>query len=152
MTVLRPDTMTSRTYPGGSADPHVRWAEHANAMDVVGATWEQWPFSDAAPDSDGIADRISALECDLLIAPAVEEDGHPDHNLVGSLAQIKACEIIQYTTYTRGGGRTTTGRFVPYEFPWMAVKRQAMACYESQAAHPATAPWFAAKDLREWVA
>ena len=151
VTVLHPHTMAEPAYPGGSVDPFLRLREHEAAMAVLGTDFTLWPFSDISPDTDAIADMISELDCDLLLAPAVEEDGHPDHNLVGSLAQIQACEIIQYTTYTRSGGRTTAGRFVPYEFPWAETKRRAMACYESQAAHPATASWFAADDLREWV-
>ena len=126
--------------------------ENTAAMDILGARWMQWRISDRPGETDNLTERIASLECDLLIAPAVEEGGHAQHNTVGSLAQIVGCEIIQYMTYTRGNGRSTSANEVSFEPDWPVAKLQALACYRSQIAHPATRSWFVDYGLREWVA
>lgn len=151
VTVLAPNRMAGLGYPGGPVPTGQRLEEHRQAMAELGAEWEAWHFDDFSPNTDAIADRLVALDCDPLIAPAVEEDGHPDHNLVGSLAQIHGAELIQYTTYTRAGGRSSSAHEVPFEPGWPVLKLRALACYESQIAHPATQPWFL-DGIREWVA
>jgi LmbE family N-acetylglucosaminyl deacetylase len=151
VTVLRSDRMASRAYPGGPVAHSTRALESVAAMNRLGVQHEQWEFSDETPADDEITDRIVALECDLLIAPAVEEGGHPDHNMVGSLAQIHGAPAISYLTYTRGGGRSTHGTEVEFEPSWPVLKLRALACYESQIAHPATAAHFLG-GLREYVA
>lgn len=155
ITVLRSDRMANPKYPGGPVKHETRVLETWDAMFALGIDWtsdeDAWDFSDVKPDTDAIAERIAALDCELLIAPAVEKDGHPDHNAVGSLAQILPIEVIRYTTYTRSGGRSSNGTEVPFEPSWPALKLRALACYESQIAHPATAAHFLG-GLREWVA
>src|ERR1700761_7258541 len=72
---------------------------------------------------------------DGMYAPAFEQDGHPQHNLVA-----QACDglpvVERYLTYTTRG-KSTSERKVPYEPAWVALKLRALACYESQF-HPAT--------------
>lgn len=152
ITVFESHRMANRNYPGGAVTHTRREFESRQAATLLDIPWEQWPFPDSSPNPTLIADRITDLKCDLLIAPAVEEGGHLDHNLVGSLAQIHGCDVIQYTTYTRSGGRSTSAREVPFEPEWPVTKLRALACYRSQIAHPATAPWFVDHGLREWVA
>lgn len=92
---------------------------------------------------------------DHVFAPAVERDGHVEHNRVGKAALEVFGEdrVTSYLTYTRTGGRSRDGREVPYEPEWIARKLCALAAYRSQHAHPARAPWFVDLiDLREWYA
>jgi len=89
-----------------------------------------------------------------VFAPAVEEGGHAEHNMVGQQAVAVWGEgmTTRYSTYTRSGGRTRMGAEVPYRSAWIALKLKALSCYRSQHEIPARAPWFTSMiDLREWV-
>lgn len=90
-----------------------------------------------------------------MFAPAVEENGHVEHNTVGVAASLlwPQSKVRYYLTYTRTHGRSTLGDEVFYETEWISRKLRALAEYGSQIAHPARRPWFYdLVDLREWYA
>lgn len=113
------------------------------------------PFSDVSPDWDGLAEwmqrRASEGYYDQVFAPAVEDEGHEQHNKIGALAAYYFPEAYKpYLTYRRGHGRST-GTEVEFEPSWPAQKLRALSCYESQIAEPSTAYWFIDSGLREYV-
>lgn len=69
---------------------------------------------------------------ETVYAPAWEHDGHDQHNLVAS-AIDDGPNVKRYLTYTRHGGKSTSGRPVPIEAAeWIPKKLAALACYTSQ--------------------
>ncbi len=91
-------------------------------------------------------------DADLVIAPAFEEGGHDHHNQVGLIAKASRPRggLVQYLSYVRGFGRSDHGiEIVPTLFE-SEQKALALACYASQAAWPATKPWFGT-DQREHI-
>lgn len=82
---------------------------------------------------------------EMVYAPAVEEGGHPQHSLVGSLAAKVFRNVTHFMTYTNRG--KSEGRPVPFEPEWISKKFQALACYRSQIAHPANQPHFLRQQL-----
>jgi len=92
---------------------------------------------------------------DRFIIPDVEEYGHEEHNLVGSLAveliPIDA-EVIRYRTYSPRGTRSHGTPVVPERPEWIARKLAAMSCYRTQIEDVSTRPWFYdLLDMREWT-
>lgn len=87
-------------------------------------------------------------------APAYEDGGHDQHNMIGELAlEIFGDKVQGYATYKRGHGRTRTNVEVECEPEWPALKLAAMACYRSQIRIENTRPWFFDADAqREWWA
>ncbi len=132
-----------------------REAETGFAMKVAGVEWEQWPFPDVDPPWGDVADRMTEFiqehQPDTLIFPVHEEGGHDQHNEVSRIARyFRSFTHLCYFTYVRGHGRTDHAtRIIPTPEE-EAMKRQALACYASQAAFPPTAPWFG-DDQREFV-
>lgn len=113
-----------------------REAESAAAARVLGCEWEQWQFPDNQPDWAEIGAALRRLTPGRVWAPLPEPGGHPHHNEIGALAGLLWPHTAYYATYTHANGKTTTGRKVrPYR-GWETIKRQAMACYPSQATHP----------------
>ncbi len=104
----------------------------------------------------GLRDPSGADDWDRVIAPAIEESGHEEHNLVGELAleTFGDVEIVRYSTYAPRGIRMTWNEEVEADRPeFVARKLAAMSCYRSQIADPATRPWFyELLDMREWIA
>jgi LmbE family N-acetylglucosaminyl deacetylase len=148
---LKSDRMGQVDYPGPVVTAETREAETDAAMRLLGCTWAQWPFLDSAPQWSLVAGAIGLLadRYDHCIAPAVEEGGHEQHNVIGRMAleSFGPERVTQYLTYTRLHGRSTDGREVPVD---VARKRCALDCYESQRTHPMTAAHFKT-DLREFV-
>lgn len=85
--------------------------------------------------------------------PAVEKNGHEQHNLVGEVggAVFKGAKIHRYLTYTRTGGKSIHGTEVKPTGAMVRKKLQALACYKTQIEIDALGcwPWFC--DLREFV-
>ena len=68
-----------------------------------------------------------------VYAPAVEEGGHEQHNMIGRIvADIWRAEATHYLTYTNGRDRSISDRPVPVEPGWISAKFRALAHYESQ--------------------
>jgi hypothetical protein len=92
-------------------------------------------------------------EVPQIYAPAVEKDGLPDHDLIGTLADrvFKPENVAHYLTYAgHPRQKSRNGRIVPFEPAWVWIKLRALTTYESQAE---TASWFHfAEDLREYYA
>jgi LmbE family N-acetylglucosaminyl deacetylase len=79
---------------------------------------------------------------EVLIAPAFHEGGHEQHNLAAEACrEIAADERLDFTSYTRAGGRFIGARFEPRPDE-IARKLQALACYKSQIEHTSTRSWF----------
>lgn len=88
-------------------------------------------------------------------APAPELGGHEHHTQVGQVAsEVFGYRVRHYMTYVRGQGRSTGSYKVEVTPTARKRKAAAMACYASQAAHPATAYWFADESnwWEEWLA
>lgn len=147
----------------------MREAETAAAMEVLGCEWQQWPLLDSGSEAngwtaddifarlemlDGLAgdlaeDGSGSLGYDRVFAPAVEEGGHAQHNLVGEIADnLFGGRVTHYKTYTNGRGRSE-GVPVEYENEWIGLKLCALSQYASQIAEPSTGHHFA-QALTEW--
>jgi LmbE family N-acetylglucosaminyl deacetylase len=119
--------------------------------------WKQWSIRD---DNEPLAyerlldnmDRHDiAYQPQRVWAPAVEEGGHEQHNLVGEAArEVFEARVHPYLTYVRGSMRSR-GREVAFEPEWVADKLRALACYESQIGLENTRAWFMDDCLREYT-
>ena len=88
-------------------------------------------------------------------APAYEQDGHDQHNLVAqAAAKVFPGKVTHYLTYTRTGGKSRNGTEVlPRSGDDIARKLRALACYSSQLQmDPRLGCWpHFVNDLREYV-
>lgn len=121
--------------------------------------WLQSPILDSNSDWEAMVGKMIALFAELDVvhkpervwAPYVEDGGHDQHNLVGSVAiGTFGVRYRPYLTYVRGRMRTV-GVEVPFEPSWVARKMRALSCYESQIELDNTRPWFTDDTLREYV-
>lgn len=138
-----------------------REAETFEALSCAGIDkWEQWQFSDRAPDWDAIADRIDTQlrlhQPQHVIFPAWEMGGHEDHNALSSVIRgIRGdWQRIEYLTYVRGYGRSQSPNVIKATRDEEEAKTRALLCYDSQINHPATRDWFPGGEyhtLTEWV-
>lgn len=137
-----------------------RLSETVEACGLLGAAGvTQWSVTDTTPDETArtmLKSRIEKLsgEFSHVFAPAVEENGHEQHTLVGELAVevFGTNNVTQYLTYMRGSTRSTSEWDVPFEPLWPAYKLAAMSCYHSQIRIANTLPWFIDGTLREYLA
>lgn len=139
----------------------VREAEDEAAFAELGIrSYEQWDFADtvevASTLADALADRLATVEADHVFAPAVEEDGHDQHNLVGYVADFvfgrRGIPVTHYLTYRRHHGKSQDGVEVEPEREWVTRKLRALACYRTQietAAAGCTAHFL--REQREYV-
>lgn len=159
---LRSSRMADPEYPGNMPiSAEERESETEAAMNIAGCDWTQWPILDSEHDpSDqleafmwGLRDPSGADDWDLVIAPAGEDGGHPQHNLIAALAGRVFSDVsqIRYLTYTTYGQRTREGKEVEFEPHWLPLKLAALSCYRSQVMHPATRVHFIDGGLREYV-
>lgn len=120
-----------------------RTLEFAAAMRILGieeiGVWGA--FSEAAPDWLAIRERIQGLNADHIYAPAYAKGGSDHHNELARCVDGAAPKVTHYLTYTTAG-KQTDGEAVPFEREWIGLKLRALACYESQYAHPSHAPHF----------
>ena len=135
-----------------------RWEESNDAMDMLGVGWMPLPFPEKNPDWDEVRERISQFknrkDYDHFFAPAVEENGHEQHSLLGEIvADVFGAErVTHYLTYRRGCGRSQSENEVIAEPGWAAQKFSAMACHASQIERENTRYWFSSDNmLREWL-
>lgn len=93
--------------------------------------------------SDAVQHQLSTLGRILYVtfpnaeqvwAPAFEEGGHDQHNLVAQAADIAfPGKVTHYLTYVRGKGKSRNGMEVePRSGDDIARKLRALACYTSQ--------------------
>lgn len=94
----------------------------------------------------GLKGRLETFRdlADRVYAPAWELEGHPQHNLVATMAdQVFPDKVTHYMTYTyTENGKSRSVNKVAFEPEWILRKLKALACYESQIKLPATAPHF----------
>ena len=139
------------SWPGGPVY-QTREAETAKALEILGCEYVQWEIPDSAPDWDEVRRRLYALEdVERVWAPLPEENGHLHHNALAAAALQVFPQARLYATYTYGGGKSTIGEVVEPEPGWEELKRRAMACYVSQATHPATHLPFDTWDISEYL-
>lgn len=149
------------TYDRDHAVREERQREVAAAVRILDCTHQVWQMSETAFDR-GVAkkylevwmsDRVPMIP-DKVYAPAIEEGGHEQHNIVGELAlEVFGERVVPYLTYAPRGHRSTAGQEVVPTAEEMRSKLQALACYRTQIANPATRPWFfELLDMREWLA
>lgn len=158
---FRSERMADPNYPGGMpVDAKTRRFETAMAMKTLGCNWSQWEIPDTVTEPEIVEPHFWALrdlagqdDWDMVIAPAIEDGGQFQHNMIGELATSVFLDVprIHYLTYTSDGGRSRGLIEVGFEPEWIALKLHALACYKSQAAHPATRSHFIDGGLREYV-
>lgn len=154
--------MADPKYPGGMPVNYKdREFETAMAMKTLGCEWTQLLVPDTEEDPEqvephlwGLRDPSGQDDWDLVIAPAVEEGGQFQHNMIGELADMvfTDCQVIHYLTYTSHGGRSASEHEVEFDADWIPLKLHALACYKSQSMHPVTSPHFIDGGLREYLA
>lgn len=134
-----------------------RLDEHFRALGILGAHSRQLPEPETRPNWQHVEQWMHDLKDEYrpshVFAPAIEENGHDQHNSVAFLAAavFEGLPIVRYMTYQRGHGRSRGATEVVPEPGWPSLKLQSMAQYASQINRAATMPWFAAGDmLREW--
>lgn len=147
------------------ADPAVRRErslETASAVRILGCSYHEWPLLASDPNWDQAKTWLESWNSTELLpsvpervfAPAVEEGGHEQHNIVGQLAlDIFGPLVIPYLTYAPRGQRSRSEKQVIPTAQEIQLKLRALSCYQTQIANPATRPWFFdLLDLREWMA
>ena len=124
-----------------------RELETAAAMDILGASWEQWDFLDRGPDWATVSRRLYRVREErkppVVFAPAFEAGGHDHHNALAEVAAdvFGPDRIVSYLTYVRGVGRSG-GVAVDPDPEMIVLKHRALACFASQIREPSTRPWF----------
>jgi LmbE family N-acetylglucosaminyl deacetylase len=97
-----------------------------------------WPtflgLSDALPiETATLCDALRQYgEPEMVYAPAVEVDGHVQHNIVGFAANQVFPRVTHYLTYTRIGKSRSENEVQPRNGDDIARKLRALACYSSQ--------------------
>jgi len=126
------------------------------ALQEIGALALFMGYSDADDDPPSLKDNIRALierhKPEKVWAPAIEKDGHVQHNLVGRLVAEAFPATQGYLTYTRTGGKSTNGKPVPIEPGMIQRKLRALACYTSQIDIVANCREHFLRDLKEYYA
>ena len=108
--------------------------EDFDAMLILGCTPKFGGVHDNVSDSrDAVRASLSEFQPSEVWLPAIETDGHLQHNLVSEIgSQVFSGAIIhRYLTYTTAG-KSTGGLRVPYTGRMLRRKLQALACYKSQ--------------------
>jgi LmbE family N-acetylglucosaminyl deacetylase len=136
---------------------NVREMETTGALWWLGnPSWQQLLTLDTDPQAPAkLLDDFASLDLihapERVWAPAYEENGHEQHNVVSYAANGVFGDRVQpYLTYKRGSMRSR-GTEVPFEPKWAWQKLRALACYQSQVELENTMPWFIDDTFREYV-
>lgn len=101
---------------------------------VLGCAIQFGGVPDDNPDPGKVRAALEkwALAAEVWL-PAVEVDGHAQHNLVGEIGlEVFSRAIVhRYLTYTTAG-KSSHGRVVPFTGAMLRNKLQAMICYQTQ--------------------
>jgi LmbE family N-acetylglucosaminyl deacetylase len=95
-------------------------------------------FGGVRDDDEFSRDRVGKVLGELkpteVWLPALEDDGHEQHNVVAlmGLKVFSGAKIHRYLTYTRPGGKSRTGKAEPANGQMVLKKLQALACYRTQ--------------------
>lgn len=126
--------------------PHVRAAESAAAMEILGCQFEHLPIPIDPPEWDALTARLEAETPERVWVPLPEPGGHPHHNRVARIAiGLWPGRVRFYSTYrvvNRWPVRSTHGHRVAEQEGWAELKRAALACYPTQSGRQATAMHF----------
>ena len=146
------------------ADPEIRKArslETTAAITILGCSHHEWPITAGAIDWEEAKKKLEpwnstalvASTPDRVYAPAVNPEGHQEHNLIGNLAiAVFGDKVIPYGTYAPRGQREQLATEVVPTADEIQRKLQAIACYRTQIENPSTRPWFCdLLDMREWT-
>ena len=130
----------------------VRNAESAAAMRVLGCDLQCLDVVCDPPGWHRLERLLGQYEPEHVWAPLPEENGHPEHNGVGELAERMWPDMVTfYATYTNNGDtRSVTNTLVDVEPGWPELKRAALACYVTQNSKPDTSFHFE-RPLDEYV-
>lgn len=116
------------------------------------------------PDDKDVADPIPDMVRSVLTnvgevseawIPAVEPNGHNQHNLVGQigLEVFAGVRVHRYLSYTRTGGKSTGGKPAQANGAMVLKKLQALACYRTQIEIDALGCWpHFMRDMTEYYA
>jgi len=121
------------------------------SCEILGCDYVQWEHPDNTPDWERVKRDMGMLQPERVWAPLPEPGGHPHHNTIGQMALDLFPQTVFYSTYTHKYGKTTSGELVLPEPGWEQVKRDAMACYVSQANHPNTTAGFTEWAIDEYL-
>ena len=151
------DSFTQPSRDNACCDANTRRLETLSAMNVLGIKDVQFlGISDLETNKEQIREALgdfAAADIAHVWAPAVETNGHEQHNAVGQivLEMFGVVPLTRYMTYTRSNGKSR-GREVPIERgEWIINKLRAMACYHSQIEIPRLGCWpHFVNDLREY--
>lgn len=112
-------------------------------------------YSDAQPLPETFADAVRGLiernKPEHVFAPAIEIDGHAQHNAVGAAVHAVYSKTAHYLTYTRTKGKSRGGIEVIPSPEWIVRKHKALACHASQIGVANCREHFVG-DLREYLA
>ena len=109
------------------------------AMDALGCKWTSLPL-----------EVIPQLDYEVVIAPAWEKAGLPEHNLVAEFVNEHFPDAIRYLTYAGHPRRKSRSpNEVEFKPEWLFAKHRALAAFESQAATPSWVHF--QEDLREYI-
>lgn len=145
---LRERPLVITCFDGGRkqhfATVEARVEESQAAMKILGCEYEHLWVALDSNDWEGIERRLlmRSLDPEHVWAPFPEPGGHRHHNRLAELAtRIWPGRVSFYSTYTvddDGVHRSSHGELVRIEPGWEALKRRALACYESQIASEGT--------------
>jgi LmbE family N-acetylglucosaminyl deacetylase len=139
-------------------EPQVRRAETCAALQTLGV--DPPMFAGLRDDREYIVEyvaQIISLEgfaAEHVWAPALEADGHPQHNVLARAADmVFPGKVTHYLSYTNAGKSRGGKEVTPEAGKHIARKLKALACYESQLEmDPRLACWpHFVNDLREYV-
>jgi hypothetical protein len=156
LTVFDSYVQVSRGQP--SCDAETRRQEDLTAIRdglglpmFFGGVRDDVSIEDARPDVEKVL-RLFPAATEVWI-PAVEENGHDQHNLVGEIGfeVFAGARIHRYLTYTRTGGKSTGGTRVKCNGAMVLKKLQALACYRTQIEIEALGCWPHFLDLNEYA-
>lgn len=146
------------------ADPKIRTQrslETTAAIQIMRCSHHEWPVDAGKMDARLARTWMSAWNSTSLVAstpdrvyaPAVNPQGHEEHNLIGQLAlEVFGDKLIPYGTYAPRGQRERLLHDVIPTADEIQRKLQALACYRSQIDNPSTRPWFSELlDMKEWL-
>lgn len=133
-----------------------RRSETYEAMKMAGCPVFFGGIRDDVIDEWQVEHLLSRFDnLDMVYFPAEIEGGNEHHNLISRVAKkiclLKGWQYKQYMTYSKTQLYLVGTEESPPFGDAMQLKEKMLACYQSQAALPATAPHFeAVKEKSEW--
>lgn len=135
----RPRVIICHPSAGDYGDTDVRHAESRAACDILGARpVEQWAGGDLEAQMRTLDAKMKPSR---VFAPSAQAS-HPDHRAVAeAAAAVFGDRVTRFHTYD-AAGKVRAGEPVPFEAGWPERKRRALACYQTQLAHPRARAFF----------